>query len=251
MTEPLTVVTLNLRSVKDRWLWRAPLVVEQMRELAPDVIALQEASTWAMQARWLAWRMNSWRLRGPYSSWHVATPGRMAVLEGIAVASRWEIVRRRRLHLGSDQRSAMAVTLSSPGGARVVVVNTHFADGGVKRELRLAEVERLLTWTQPLVDRVPLILTGDFNARPQSRTVQKVLNASFRSAHVVANGIEPVRTVPAIPPEGACPGFVLDYIFVSRLVEVESCRVAFDKPSGRDPMRYPSDHLGLVSRLHL
>jgi hypothetical protein len=32
-------------------------------------------------------------------------------------------------------------------------------------------------------------------------------------------------------------------------VQVESCRVAFDRPAEDDPSLYPSDHLGLVARL--
>ena len=41
----------------------------------------------------------------------------------------------------------------------------------------------------------------------------------------------------------------LDYIWVRGAIEVESCRLAFDRPAAHDPTLYPSDHRGLSARL--
>ena len=43
----------------------------------------------------------------------------------------------------------------------------------------------------------------------------------------------------------------LDYIWVTGVVTVASCRLAFDRPDPDDPTLYPSDHLGLSARLEI
>lgn len=43
----------------------------------------------------------------------------------------------------------------------------------------------------------------------------------------------------------------IDYIFVSRGVEVLEVWVAFDQPNASDKTLYPSDHFGLMARLRV
>ena len=99
MTE-LTVVSLNLRGIHDRWWKREPLVVAGLAELDPDVVCLQEAATWCFQARWLAWRLS----RRTGHEYHVAQ-ARKRGYRGISRASRcfrrtgwreWNAARFRR-----------------------------------------------------------------------------------------------------------------------------------------------------------
>ena len=56
----VTIATLNLFNRVGRWGERAPLVVEQVAETAPDVIGLQEVDLLIDQGHWLADRLNLW-----------------------------------------------------------------------------------------------------------------------------------------------------------------------------------------------
>jgi endonuclease/exonuclease/phosphatase family metal-dependent hydrolase len=248
MAESFTAVTFNMRTIRDRWLWRAHLMASEMAALQPDVVGLQEVSTWAFQEKWLAWRLNDRKPWGQYTSRQAPKTGSKWWIEGVGAVTSAKVLRTRWLDLKSDQRVALWLTIALDGGSQVEFVTTHLADGGAKRELRVSEMERLLYWIAPAIETRPLVVAGDFNARPESRTVRLMLEC-LRSAHVVANGAEPARTVPVPPPANAESGTVLDYIFVNHFVTVESCHVAFDRPSRQAPRRYPSDHLGLVARL--
>jgi hypothetical protein len=43
----------------------------------------------------------------------------------------------------------------------------------------------------------------------------------------------------------------LDYIWVRGPIEVDACRVVFDRPAIGDPTLYPSDHFGLVATIRV
>ncbi len=99
------------------------------------------------------------------------------------------------------------------------------------------------------------ILMGDFNAHPDEPAPHRIRDDGFRSAYADANGEEPAVTwpsgliAPAMDTDGepAC----LDYIWVRGAVRVESARLCFDRPAPEDATIYPSDHLGIETRLEI
>ena len=80
-----------------------------------------------------------------------------------------------------------------------------------------------------------------------------MLGAGFRSAYREVNGAEPGVTwptglqAPAMDLDGdpRC----LDYIWIRGSVQVESAKLAFDRPAVDDETLFPSDHFGLEARL--
>jgi ABC-type glycerol-3-phosphate transport system substrate-binding protein len=90
---------------------------------------------------------------------------------------------------------------------------------------------------------------------PAEPTYAQMVDAGFRSAFAEANGAEPDVTWPSgikapgqdVDGEPAC----LDYIWLRGAIEVEDCRLAFDRPAVDDPTLYPSDHLGLAAHLRI
>ncbi len=242
-------VSLNLRTIKDRWIRRCGTMLDQLAAAEPDVIALQEASTWSLQARFVAWRLGE-RGMPSYAVRHVPKRGWKGFLEGLAVLSARPIVRHGSLDLGGDSRVAQRTWIEVSPGRVVDVVNVHLANGRHNANLRAEQVARLLEWIGPSIQRRPVIVVGDFNAEPDSIPIRAMVGR-LRSAHILVHGAEPVRTAPAIPPADGWPGHVIDYIFVNELVDVRDCRVAFTEPSHRHPHVYASDHLGLVARLSL
>jgi endonuclease/exonuclease/phosphatase family metal-dependent hydrolase len=75
---------------------REPLVVSGLAALDPDVICLQEAVTWCLQARWLAWRLSR-RTGRRYHVAQSAKRGYRGILEGLAVISAFPLDSKRRL----------------------------------------------------------------------------------------------------------------------------------------------------------
>ncbi len=229
------MATLNVRNTADRWPERAPLLVEQLVALDPDVIALQEVRRFPDQARRIAREAArggpTWETRKAYKT------GVKRLWEGIAVLSRLPVTGHSRLRLPGQSRVALRTTVETPAGLAVDVYATHLADGD--EAVRTAQARRLLAWMDQRRD-MPQVLVGDFNSRPGSAPV-RALTRHLRSAYAVAHGSEPPRTVHG---DG-----VLDYMFVNERVAVLDAWIAFDRPAPADASLLPSDHLGLAATL--
>ncbi|MGI8925834.1 MAG: endonuclease/exonuclease/phosphatase family protein [Tepidiformaceae bacterium] len=240
-----TVVTLNMHGVWPGWWRRERLLLDQLAALAPDIVALQEVAVWWPQARWLAWRLGRRRPGAHFRAFVARKQGWRAAAQGLAILSRLPMERPRLVDLGNAGRVAQVAAVTTETHARVVLANAHLSHGGGSGEERLAQARALLA---QLPGAGSVVLAGDFNAQPSSRTAA-LLAARFRSAHAAANGSEPSRTAPAVLREGQ-PGYVLDYVWVSAVVEVVTCAVAFGEVRGRGPaVATASDHLGIVARL--
>jgi endonuclease/exonuclease/phosphatase family metal-dependent hydrolase len=244
----LTVATLNLRNLADRWWERAPLVFADMAALQPDLIGLQEC----------VYPLQQDRLIG------AAGEGRYVSFRGWAGRPEYgnAILAREELGTGSPQRlelgtnrSALRIAVADAGEPRLTFVVTHLHHSVPDEELRAAQANALVAWLADRPAPDPLLVVGDFNAEPTEPAYGVMTDAGFRSAHLLANGAEPAMTwpsgiqAPGIDTDGD-PG-CLDYIWVRGAIEVEACRLAFDRPAADDPTLYPSDHLGLVATIRL
>lgn len=132
----------------------------------------------------------------------------------------------------------------------------------------MRQAQSLIDWMS--ID-LPAVICGDFNALPHYRAIH-LLKKRFISAYQEVHGREPDYTFPTLLKRGPglrhatrhsalrligratnIPGSTwrgtLDYIFVSRGVQVADCRVEFNQPTQDDPLIYPSDHLGLYAAL--
>ena len=248
----LTVATLNLRNIADRWDERLPLLLADMAALQPDVIGLQEC-VFAIQqdrilgaagvGRYLSHR--GWATRPEYGN---ATLVREPLHSG----------QTERFDLGHG-RSALRTSVSADGGVGFDFVVTHLhhltPDEAIRAEQAAALTEWLGAPTADVAASVATVVVGDFNAEPVEGAYRLMTEAGFRSAHLEANGAEPAVTwpsgiqAPGMDGDGE-PG-CLDYIWVRGPITVQSCRVVFDRPAVDDPTLYPSDHFGLLATLQL
>ena len=91
---------------------------------------------------------------------------------GLAILSRFPIRRQQALRLpdGNEPRVALLAEVELPSQRRVLVVNVHF-DWVADDSLRYRQVESLAT----VLDTVslPVVLLGDFNDQPASRTLTR------------------------------------------------------------------------------
>ncbi len=256
-----TVATINLRNRADRWLARRHLMVGQLMDVQPDIVALQEISLTIGQATWLARQINI-RLTGKSSQpYRVIQARRASVrhsLEGVGVLTRLPVIYHDVLPLGFDGRIAVRVNVELPAGAAgsrrqsLDFVSVHLHHVAADRDARLEQAMVLVGWLNDK-RRVPLqIIAGDFNETPNGPAIA-FMRQSYRSAYAEVKGYDPLATFPtnlARPPTdwAAC----LDYVFVSPAVyKVKSAAIFLDKPAPDDETIYPSDHVGLLVGLEV
>lgn len=248
----IRVGTLNLRNTSDRWKERAPLLIEQLLALRPDILGLQEVRVPVKQARWIVDQVNR---RVPedeaqYRFYQTNKTGFAGRLEGIAIMSRLPILEKEWLDLQGGSRIAQRVRVAPYPGAAFDFYNTHLHHKRDADEMRLEQVVRLLGWMDEHPG-VPQVLAGDFNAQPPAPPIQFVTER-LRSAHVAVHGREPDRTAPTpLSEEWGAEGQVIDYIFVNDLVDVEEAWVTFDKVDDGDERLSASDHYGIAAKIAL
>ncbi|GGX63235.1 endonuclease/exonuclease/phosphatase family protein [Saccharospirillum salsuginis] len=124
-------------------------------------------------------------------------------------------------------------------GREVQIINTHL---GLNAQERKAQVEALLgpDWLGHPDCREPVILCGDFNARPTS-PVCRTLNKHLRDAQHAADDHRPRRTFP-----GRLPAVRIDHIYIGQGLEASTIEIPDSAL-----VRVASDHLPLVADIRL
>ncbi len=263
MNSTFTLVTFNLLNKPSRWHERRHLVVEGLRKLNPDVIALQEVSLPHNNAKWIADEL------GGYEVHTSPKTGSLSEHEAVVTLSRLPVKEWRTLDLMHQKRVAQYVRLSL-GDHDVALVNGHFMFHVYDHVKRSLQVQRVINYMRLQAGSLPIIACGDFNATPDMRTIQ-IMKQVFSSAHELKHGREPVYTCPTplvysmdkLRKGASRVGNffltqttdpwrdVLDYIFVAGMIHVHECEVVLDQPAPHDSTLYPSDHVGLIAKLEV
>jgi endonuclease/exonuclease/phosphatase family metal-dependent hydrolase len=245
---PLTVATLNIRNLADRWDERLPLLLADMAALQPDVLGLQEVVYPLQQDRLIGAAGE-----GRYESFR-AWAGRpeygnaMLVREPLSAT----VSQVERLELGLN-RSALQLVLVLDDGSTVLAATTHLHHIPADESVRDDQARQVLEWLEASPPTDARVLVGDFNAEPDEAAAQRIRAAGYRSAFADANGADPDVTwpsglqAPGMDDDGD-PG-CLDYIWLSGAVRVSSARLAWDRPAVGDGTLFPSDHFGLAAEL--
>jgi endonuclease/exonuclease/phosphatase family metal-dependent hydrolase len=240
------VATLNLFNSMGRWERRAPLIIDQLAELLPDVIGLQEVDMMLDQGTWISEQVNI-RLPGqPHYRIKDAKP------QGIATMSRIGFESHDILDLMTFERIAQRMEFRC-GDTPFHLVNTHLHYPTESQQERVDQVNTLLAWLDRDARKLPMVILGDFNAYavPPEPAVT-LMKARYRSAHESVHGCEPEKTwTTPVNTSDPAPHGTLDYIFVSQAWRIKQAGLAFDKPAPHDANVYPSDHLGLYAVLEL
>jgi endonuclease/exonuclease/phosphatase family metal-dependent hydrolase len=245
---------------------RLDLVTQALRALAPDVVALQEAS-WSRNrgevAARLAERLGLNHVYAPSSmrlfeaAWlNRAAASAMDFAEGPAVLSRFPIVRSEVHRLPQcgwrlDPRVLLLAELATPGGS-LQVFSTHISGHHCQAEAVAALIRRYRA-------DLPAVLMGDFNAVEASPAITALVAGTgvvdaFRAVH--PNGAGFTVYQPVMAPERRAARRI-DYVFLvpghTFSGAVVDSRVVIDTPgrlaSGRT--LWPSDHYGVLADLIL
>jgi endonuclease/exonuclease/phosphatase family metal-dependent hydrolase len=271
--EPIRVVTFNLlhggpvaslTGDGERLEERLAIVAAELRQLQPDVVALQEASIGSRRGH-VAERLA--RELG-YHVAHASTTERVfpssllsrlvvAVIdfnEGPAVLSRWPIVSRDVIELTRcgrlfDARVVLRVAVDTPLGS-IQIYSTHTSGDACQ----LRHIERIAR-----AQRTPLpsLLMGDFNASedvPALASLKRGMLDAFR----VNNPDEPGFTdLQQIAASTATVSQRYDYIFVvpggAATGSVMASRLVLNAPRryADGAVLWPSDHYGVLAELDL
>jgi endonuclease/exonuclease/phosphatase family metal-dependent hydrolase len=253
----LTVATLNLRHGADNWGLRAPLMLEQLSDLKPDVIGFQEVDIRLDQGNWICCRLND-LLEDEglqYRIHHMSNPRERVALEALGVMTRLPVLEHEGFDYLIRNRVAQRLRLDLGDGALLDFYNTHLhhEQDPAGNDIREEQVRKLIPWVSRRSQRTPHVIVGDFNSFPATSPARRMKHR-FRSAYEAAHGEEapdtiwtPLRTARV----GWRPriGMVVDYIFVSSDVQVLDARVTFDRTHQEDPKISASDHYGLAATI--
>jgi endonuclease/exonuclease/phosphatase family metal-dependent hydrolase len=126
-------------------------------------------------------------------------------------------------------------------GLRFLYVNTHFAHRREDGEARLKSAQVIVRWLSARKEKLPVVLTGDFNTdagTPPNQELTGVLADAWKAAAEKTG------------PEGTFHGFKgtpgtarIDWILFGAPWKVTQAKVIDDK----QPPLYPSDHFGVLA----
>ena len=157
-----SVVTLNLYHDRDDWPRRRVQIVETLRLLQPDAVALQEVlehPDLPNQAAWLAHELGY--------AWHFFTrdPPSRSRRYGNALLTRAPAVvdGETLLHPLDDHRVAgMVRIMVGQRPVNIYVTHLHWTPEG--DAIRARQVEDLVAWIDATAGEAPSLVAGDFNA---------------------------------------------------------------------------------------
>jgi endonuclease/exonuclease/phosphatase family metal-dependent hydrolase len=248
-----------------RWRDRQPALLETLRRVDPDVVALQEV--WGgdstTQAHELAEALGLHAVFAEPSypaAPDPADPDDDGVTLGVALLSRWPVAELRVVALPSRHRAwdpvALVATLAHPVGP-LHVVAACLEHGIAYTDDRIAQARLLADLaTDPERDGpCPVLVVGDLNAAPDSavlRPLRDVLVDAWTAGHGDPAAVTLPSTHPSAPLE-AGPELVdqrIDHVFhrageEGQQVLVESAVLAGDAVGGV----LPSDHRAVVCDL--
>jgi len=214
-------------------------IAKVIAELSADIVGLQELD----RNRRRSGSVDQAGLIAEQLGWHRYFHPALRMGEehfGNAILSRYPLTLRRASDLPGtapfycrEKRGAISMEVETPFGL-VHIINTHF---GLGRGERLLQAQMLTgtEWFGETPPENPLIVLGDFNTLPGSRT-HRALTEALRDVRKLVRPAGPRGTFPT-----SFPRFAVDHIFINSALRPLSLTVH------RTPLaRMASDHLPLV-----
>ena len=241
----IKVVTLNLRYTANRWQERFPIIVDILHAEQPDFIGLQEVALKIQQAHLIQGALNYLNPEKPYKLRVAEDTFEPAILAN-AILSRYPIIEHERLCLPHNFRIAQRIHVQL-NDTVLTIANTHLHHKPYTDEsIRLPQMKAVVDWLNHQ-DGDSVILMGDFNARPESETVDYI-QQSLHSAYKAVHGHEPDKTFPTPLIDKAFKPRTIDYIFFSKnSLDVTQAKLIGNQAHPDDSTLYPSDHFGVCA----
>lgn len=247
--QQVRVGTLNLRNTSDRWSERRSLLFEQLSELGPDILGLQELRRPSLQSRMIQRAANAESDGSPYHLYPAWKTGLRRFWEGIGVLTELPVIEASEIDLRSGDRVAQRVSLALDDGTLLDFYNTHLSHAAGAADERLRQIEIIMRHIRARSGR-PHVVVGDLNAVPDEPAI-RLLASEMKSAYAAVHGQEPNVTVPSPLSRtwGQEDDKVIDYIFVSREISVLDAWITFDRVADDDDRLTASDHFGIAANI--
>jgi endonuclease/exonuclease/phosphatase family metal-dependent hydrolase len=272
--DPVRVVTWNLWWRYGPWEARQKAILAVLRELRPDVVGLQEVwdtgGSGENLAAWLAGELGmhwTWGASHDPGFWQRRL-GDPTVGIGNAVLSRWPVAEQAVLPLppgaGDGGRTALYAGLDAPG-YRVPFFTVHLSSAVEASAVRCQQVTALAEFVAAHRGDgpFPAVVTGDFNAWPDSDEVR--LFGGYRTAPAVPGQVlmdawdfaepgAPSVTWDLANPYVAGtfgPSVRIDYVFVEPMERGAPGHIRGVRRAGDGPVDgvWPTDHAAVVVEL--
>ncbi|MCJ7696390.1 MAG: endonuclease/exonuclease/phosphatase family protein [Anaerolineaceae bacterium] len=249
----LKIITLNMLIDLTNWNLRGQCIVDEIKELDPDIIAFQEVSLPFNTAQWVADQLEGYQVH------LVPDTGLKGKEEALALLTRIPILESTCLDLVTQNRKAQVVTFEHKYQP-YTLVNTHlFWQDGHSIE-RLEQTKLIRSFLANYPEDYHKIICGDFNATPDSPTIQYMKEVFISSFESFKNQ-DPKITFPSPllnivtahdksnqnNNQVTNKGKIIDYIFLSKSLQSRQCEIVFRKPHHKDSKIYASDHYGLMA----
>ncbi|MBW4602692.1 MAG: endonuclease/exonuclease/phosphatase family protein [Calothrix sp. FI2-JRJ7] len=258
------VVTINILFDMECWKKRSKLLVDELKVINADLIALQEINIQEQTGHWLAQQLNMpYMYLVPFQ----APPYINGPEYGIGILSRYPFVLQQQLDLKSQGRLAQYVQVNI-NNQPLIFCNGHYYWQPGATPARMEQFKLLVNWLSEL-SSLPIVVVGDFNATPDTPEIE-FIREHFISAYAAYHGQEPEYTCPTplmktknnltrtighrvanilvhrkIEPWRG----TLDYIFINQRLQVYNCELILTKSAPDNQQIYASDHFGIVAEL--
>jgi len=262
----LRILTLNIWNRSGPWQDRLELIRAGVRDLAPDVIGLQEVVVDgdASQAKEIAAGF------GYEIAFGKASAYASGALFGNAVLSKFPIHAAENRELpspGTGQRAAICAKLKTPFGI-LPFYSTHFAwqfEEGFIREMQARALAIFVKETAHAED-LPAVLVGDLNTRPEATEIRFLcgihsldkMSIHFHDCFEIAGVGQPFTFDPRNNPHAGLTHEIprrIDYVMVRGPDDAGrgrpiSAKVVFDEVRQKKDERYAaSDHYGVLAEI--
>lgn len=256
-----TAATINIRNRTNRWLSRRHLLVGELIDKKPNLIALQEISLSIGQGSWLARQVNirlSGDSRKPYQIVQARRQHPGHWFEAVGIMTSLPILFHDSISLGLSGRVALRVNVEIPAersafrGQSLDFISLKLHDTYGDHQGRLEQAMNMVGWLNEKRHNPLQIIAGDFNDSPASPVID-FMRQSYRSAYCDFHGRDPIATFPTNllqPPPSLST--CRDYVFISPSVyKITAARIFANKPAVGDETLYPSEHTGLLIGLEV
>ena len=253
--QEIKVMSYNIRlgSGEDgtnSWRFRAPLTIEMLEDQAPDIFGVQEALDY--QVQFIKEYTKEYdcvgvgREDGKKEGEHMSIFWNKNTIKLLKWGTFWLSETPNKPSMGWDaacyRTATWALMKDKRTGKKFYFVNTHLDHVGKEAQKNgLALIVDKIAEINP--DGLPMVLTGDFNVKPNDPSL-KDLDARMKCTRKVAAKTDNHHTYNGWGK--ASKDSVIDYIYFSGFSACSEYQTITKKYSGRT---FVSDHYPIISRL--
>jgi len=232
------IATLNLEQDHKCWSERRELIAARVRDVNPDVWALNEIHIPTQTGRWL--QQAASKVTGTrYALLQQSKAGEDSRTQGEALLTRYPVIESANLDYRSHDCVALVARFEIADRALDVYV-THLIAAKVEDSARQYQVTQLLEWIRTRDDADCSVVCGDFNAAPDQPST-RLMAAAYRAT----------QTQDPTHPEWNRFDRCIDYIWISPSIKLKASGLCFNQPAEDNPDLWPSDHVGVWADLEI